>query len=300
MRFKVIGIGEVLWDLLPAGPQLGGAPANFAFHARQLGSAGQVITRIGNDDYGRRVLRRFEELDIDISTVQVDDWLPTGTARVALEPGGAPRFTVVEAVAWDSLALADEALEAARSASAVCFGTLAQRTDHTASVIHRLLAETPHSSLRIFDINLRQAFYNPEMLNRSLKAANVLKLNDYELTVLSQIFGLHGRISQTVPLMAEKFDLKLVALTRGERGSVLYQQGNWSELPGRKVDILDTIGAGDAFTAALALGLLNQLSLDETHRIAADVAGFVCSQRGATPALPESFRAAFVPSCAGV
>lgn len=297
MSFKVIGIGEALWDLLPRGPQLGGAPANFAFHACQLGAESRIITRIGNDEDGRRMLQRFEEMDIDCSTVQVDDHLPTGAARVAFEPDGSPRFTIVDGVAWDSLALTDEALEAVRNANAVCFGTLAQRTAEAASVIHSLLAETPQSSVRVFDINLRQGFYNREMLDRSLKSANILKLNEHELTVLLPMFGLRGNMRQMASQLADRYNLNLVALTRAEHGSLLYQRGDWSEFPGRKVDVLDTIGAGDAFTAALVLGLLNQLPLDDIHRIAADVASFVCSQPGATPPLPTVLRAAFAPTC---
>jgi fructokinase len=296
MSSKIIGIGEVLWDLLPVGPQLGGAPANFAFHAHQLGADVQVITRVGNDEYGHQVLRRFGGMDIDVATVQVDQQLPTGTASVVLGPDGTPRFTIRDHVAWDSLTLTSEALEAVQSAHAISFGTLAQRAGAASSVIQQLVAATPAASLRVFDVNLRQGFHSREILERSLTAANVLKLSDGELAVLSPILELNGNVSQKIEQLAERFDLLLVAFTRGERGSLLYQRGDWSDRPGQKLDIVDTIGAGDAFTAALVMGLLNQFSLEDIHQIAADVAAFVCSQPGATPILPAELRITFAPN----
>ena len=300
MSFKVVGIGEALWDLLPSGPQLGGAPANFAYHARQLGAKAQVITRVGDDEYGRRVVQRFEEMDINGGTVQTDADLRTGAAIVALGGDGTPQFTIVDGVAWDSLALTDEALKAVRNANAVCFGTLAQRKSTARLVIQQLVEATPVTALRVFDVNLRQGHYNWEIIEQSLATANVLKMNDHELAVLSPRLELSGTVNQMMSQLAERFELELVAITRAERGSLLYQSGNWSELPGRKMDIADTIGAGDAFTAALVLGLLNQFSLEDIHRIAADVASFVCSQQGATPVLPAHLRAAFVPNCTSV
>ncbi|HEY1789707.1 MAG TPA: carbohydrate kinase [Verrucomicrobiae bacterium] len=296
MRFKVIGLGEVLWDLLPAGPQLGGAPANFAFHAHQLGAEVQVITRVGNDEHGHQVLRRFSGMDIDIATVQVDQQLPTGTASVVLGPDGTPRFTIRDHVAWDSLALTGEALEAVQTANAISFGTLAQRSAAASSVIQQLVSATPAASLRVFDVNLRQGFHNPEVLERSLTAANVLKLSDSELAVLTPILKLTGNVTQRIEQLAERFDLLLVAFTRGERGSLLYQRGEWSDRPGQKLHIVDTVGAGDAFTAALVMGLLNQFSLEDIHQIASDVATFVCSQPGATPLFPADLRATFAPN----
>lgn len=300
MSFKVVGIGEVLWDLLPSGPQLGGAPANFAYHAHQLGAKAQVITRVGNDEHGQRVLRRFEEMNIDGGTVQVDAQLPTGTAGVILGGDGTPQFTIIDGVAWDFLALTDEALKVARNANAVCFGTLAQRKSAASSVIQKLVEATPATALRVFDVNLRQGHYNWEIIEQSLATANVLKMNDHELAVLSPRLELSGTVNQMMAQLAERFELELVAVTRAERGSLLYRNGNWSDLPGRKMDIADTIGAGDAFTAALVLGLLNQFSLEDIHRIAAEIASFVCSQQGATPVLPAHLRVAFVPNCTSV
>ncbi|HEU5072367.1 MAG TPA: carbohydrate kinase [Verrucomicrobiae bacterium] len=293
MSFKVIGLGEVLWDVLPSGLQLGGAPANFACHARQLGADVQVITRVGRDAPGRRVLERFREMEIETATVQVDDQLPTGTAGVALDADGTPRFTIHDNVAWDALAFTEEALAAARGADALCFGTLAQRTRAAAAVIQRLVTAAPAAAWRVFDINLRQDACERGTIERSLEAANVLKLNDHELAVLSPRFDLTGDSRQRIEQLAARFDLQLVALTRAERGSLLYRPGQWSELPGRRFAVVDTVGAGDAFAAALVMGLLHQLPLADIHRHAADVACHVCACPGATPLLPPSLRSAF-------
>ncbi|HEY1786778.1 MAG TPA: carbohydrate kinase [Verrucomicrobiae bacterium] len=300
MSFRVVGVGETLWDLLPSGPQLGGAPGNFAYHARQLGAQAQVITRIGDDAAGRKMFERLDNMGIADGTVQVDGRLPTGSAAVILETAGVPRFAIGADAAWDGLEVTNEALNAVRKANAVCFGSLAQRSTSAAASVRSLVASTPLAALRVFDINLRESFFTKETIERSLEAANVVKLNEQELAVLSTMFGLRGDVNGQIENLDHLFDLDVIALTRGEMGSLLYQAGSWSDLPGRKVDIVDTIGAGDAFTAALVMGLLNQLGLPEIHRIAADLAGFVCSQPGATPNLPQHLRAAFVPNCMSV
>jgi fructokinase len=290
MSFKVIGIGEVLWDLLPSGPQLGGAPANFAFHAHQLGAEAQVITRIGNDVHGQRILQRFADMGIHADTVQVDDRLPTGIATVALGADGTPHFTIEEGVAWDALTVTDVALAAARAANAICFGSLAQRSTVSAAAIQKLVAALPLTALRVFDLNLRQSFYNRDILERSLQSANVLKLNDHELLVLTPMFDLAGDTRRKIEQLAGRFNLQLVALTRAERGSLLYESGNWSNMPGLQKHVVDTVGAGDAFTAALVIGMLHRFPLDDIHRIAAEVAAFVCGCQGATPILPAELR----------
>lgn len=300
MGFNVIGIGEVLWDLLPSGPQLGGAPANFAFHASQLGAQAQVITRVGDDARGREIMERLDQMGIADGTVQIDAFLPTGTTDVELEKGGVPKFTINANSAWDALELTSYGQEAVQRADAICFGTLGQRGPIASASIQGLVAAAPPESLCVFDVNLRQNFYTRQIIERSLAAANVVKLNAHELAVLSKMFGIRGDVSRQIEHLDRLFDLDVVALTRGEKGSLLYQAGNWSDRPGGKVDIVDTIGAGDAFTAALVMGLLNRFSLPEIHRIAAELAAFVCSQPGATPNLPPHLRAAFVPNCASV
>lgn len=297
MSFKVIGIGEALWDLLPSGPQLGGAPANFAFHARQLGAAAQVITRVGNDDYGHRIIACFADMNIHGGTVQIDDRLPTGTAGIILGSDGAARFTLRDNVAWDGLQLTDAALRTVCDANAICFGTLAQRNPSAAAAIQQLVAATPAGCLRVLDINLRQGFYSRELIKRSLELATIVKLNDHELTILSDLFHLTGDTCHQVEQLADQFGQQLVALTRGENGSALFQAGHWSDLPGSSIKISDTIGAGDSFTATMVMGLLNGVSLEEIHRIAAAVANYVCTCPGAMPVLPESLRAAFALHC---
>lgn len=293
MSFKVIGVGEVLWDLLPSGPQMGGAPANFACHARQLGAEVRVITRVGDDVLGRQILDRFADMKIHSDMVQVDDRLPTGTATVALGADGTPQFTITNDVAWDALALTNEALESACKANAICFGTLAQRSKTSAHAIQGLLAALPPSVLTVFDINLRQNFYNQEILERSLESAQVLKLNDQELVVIASMFELQGDTKQKIEQLARRFELQLVALTRGQHGSLLHQSGTWSEMPGLQKDIIDTVGAGDAFTATLVMGMLHRLPLGELHCIADEVAAFVCCCHGATPQLPVHLRNRF-------
>lgn len=293
MSFKVIGIGEVLWDILPSGPQLGGAPANFACHAGQLGAQVQVISRVGNDPYGRQVLQRFQQMGIPADLLQVDDHLPTGTATVRLDSHGSPHFTITEPVAWDAIASTDEALGALQNAHAVCFGTLAQRHPTCARVIQQLVAAAPFSALRVLDINLRQGFYTQAVIEQSLALANVVKLNDNELEVLAPMLGLTGSPHQQIEHLLQRFDLQLVALTRGEKGSRLHQPGRWSDSPGRRLEIVDTVGAGDAFTAGLVMGLLHRQGLETIHRVAVETASYVCSRSGATPVLPDLLRTTF-------
>jgi fructokinase len=324
MTANIVGLGEVLWDLLPTGPQLGGAPANFAYHVHALGelvgAKVDVITRIGSDDYGREVLRRFHEMRLGTATVQVDKVASTGTAKVKLSKNGVADFTVEENVAWDFLAPTSEGLAAVGHADAICFGTLAQRCATSRTTIQQLVAAAPPNTLRILDINLRQPFYSRRVIEESLQLANVLKLNIEELPILAEMFSSCGadtpvrvpgaeqctkpaiksephQIKDQVESFAKTFDLQLVALTRGANGSLLYQavgeEHRWSDSPSRSMKVVDTVGAGDSFTAALVLGLLRKMDLDEINEIANEVAGYVCSQSGATPQLPLEFSERF-------
>jgi fructokinase len=296
MSFNVIGIGEVLWDLMPDSRQLGGAPANFAIHARSLGANAQIITRVGEDNLGREILLRFNEMSIADALIQIDPAKATGTASVTLHDGGIPRFTIQEDVAWDQLDLTETALVAVRAANAVCFGTLAQRHPISRQSIQRLVAAASADVLRVFDINLRPPFYSRESIEQSLNLANVLKLNDAELTILAEMFELGSSMRQQIERLAQAFELRLVVLTRGPEGSLLYQEGRWSEQLPQPVQIVDTVGAGDAFTAALVMGLLNGMDLEQVHAVAAEAARYVCSHAGATPALPAYFQARFIPA----
>jgi len=293
MSFNVIGIGEVLWDLLPTGAQMGGAPANFAYHAQALGARAGVVTRVGLDHLGRDIRQRLEELGLPPELVQVDETAPTGTVSVELEGDGIPRFTIREQVAWDRLEPTRDALRAAGEADALCFGSLAQRGAPARSTIHRLLGEAPATALRIFDVNLRQNFYSREVVQKSLRLANVLKLNEAELPVVATMLGLEGDMETQVATLAKLYDLHVVALTCGPQGSLLYRAGRWSECGTRPVKVKDTVGAGDAFTAALALGLLHKMDVDDINIAANEVACHVCSCAGATPPLPDELRARF-------
>jgi fructokinase len=299
MNSNVIGVGEVLWDLLLTGPQLGGAPANFAYHAHALGAQAQVITGVGKDDYGREIIRRFHEMGLPETGVQVDETAPTGIAKVELSGDGLAHFTIQENVAWDHIAVTTEALVAASEAHAICFGSLAQRSEPSRNTIQQLVAAAPADALRVFDINLRQQFYSRDVIEQSLQRANVLKLNDDELPTLAAMFNLTGAAEDHIERLAQMFGLRLVALTRGANGSLLYQKDNdnnevrWSDCASRPVKVVDTVGAGDSFTAALVLGLLRKMDLDEINAVANEVARYVCSQPGATPALPTEFARRF-------
>jgi len=299
MNFNVVGVGEVLWDLLLTGPQLGGAPANFAYHAHELGAQTQVITRVGNDDYGHEIIRRFHEMGLRDATVQIDETAPTGTAKVALSGDGLAHFTIQENVAWDYLALTPRAVAVAREADAICFGSLAQRCEPSRNTIQQLVAAAPADALRVFDINLRQQFYSRGLIEQSLQLANALKLNDDELPTLADMFSLTGsterQIEHQIECLAQTFSLRLVALTRGANGSLLYEkdEGRWSDCRSRPVEVVDTVGAGDSFTAALVLGLLRKMDLDEINTLANEVARYVCSHAGATPSLPAEFARRF-------
>ena len=297
MNFNVVGLGEVLWDLLLTGPQLGGAPANFAYHAHALGAQTEVITRVGDDDNGREIIRRFRGMGLSDNAVQIDETAPTGTVKVEISGNGLAHFTVQQNVAWDCIAATEKALTAAREADAICFGSLAQRCEQSRSAIQQIVKTTSTESLRVFDINLRQKFYSRPVIEESLQFSNVLKLNDDELPVLAEMFELTGPTESLLERLAKTFDLQLVALTRGPKGSLLYQnrsdKGCWSDCASRPVKVVDTVGAGDSFTAALVMGLLSKMDLDEINSIANEVARFVCSQAGGTPTLPAKFAKTF-------
>jgi fructokinase len=286
MRNKIIGVGEVLWDMLPSGPQLGGAPANFIYHAQALGADAELISRVGGDALGDGILSRLSAHGVGTLGIQIDDIAPTGTVSVTLS-NGQPQYIIHENVAWDFMKLRDDAFETAQNADAICFGSLAQRNPVSRGTIQELVAAVPKEAFRVFDINLRQHFYTEEIVKRSLVLANVLKLNDAELPPLAKIFGLTGTPKEQLKQLAEIFRLRLVALTRGENGSLLYSGGRWSDHPGFTVVVKDTIGAGDAFTASLVTGLLTKMDLDTINERANQLACYVCSQEGAMPCLPE-------------
>ena len=294
-RYFCIGLGEVLWDLLPGGRQLGGAPANFAYHAHALGAESLVVSRVGRDDLGRDLVEHLNALGLVTSGISVDPAAPTGIVSVTLDPTGQPTYTIHTDVAWDFLEAGPEVLRAAAGADAVCFGTLAQRHPVARDSIRRVLQATRPEALRIFDINLRQRFWSREVIVESLALANVLKLNDEELPILMDLLGWPCEDDQgLMARLAQRFDLRAVALTRGARGSLLWTADRSWNWPGSDLKVADTVGAGDSYTTALALGLLSGKSPEDILRIAHRVADFVCTQPGATPPMPADFADEFV------
>jgi len=291
--FRVVGIGELLWDLLPTGAQIGGAPANFAYHASALGAEARTIARIGNDAFGYEMLSQLHTFGVSISCVQMDETLPTGTVAVEIDGAGQPCFFITPDVAWDHLQVTPEALSAASSADAICFGTLAQRDPVARASIRSLVAASSSEALRILDVNLRQHYFSPVLIEESLHLATVLKVNDLELPQLATMFGLTGTDHAQMQQLAQRWQLRAVALTRGERGSALLTEHGWSEHPGVQVTVVDTIGAGDAFTAAMTIGLLSGWALDDVNARANRVAAFVASRAGGTPPLPHEITAPF-------
>jgi fructokinase len=282
----VIGIGEVLWDFLPAGKQLGGAPANFAYHAHALGAEALVVSRVGNDPLGCELLSRLQSVGLRTDGITTDPSAPTGTVSVTLDGQGKPTFTIHENVAWDLIEAVKQFLEQASRADAVCFGTLAQRNAVARAAIRAIVQATPPAALRIFDINLRQHFWSREIILESLELADVMKLNDEELPIVAGLFGLSGDESSQMRQIAARFQLKAVALTKGAKGSSLVVGNELVSRPGTKLTVVDTVGAGDSYTAALALGLLAGYGpgsiLEKAHRLA----DYVCTQSGAMPPLP--------------
>jgi fructokinase len=293
MNAKVIGLGEVLWDLLPSGRVMGGAPANFACQARALGADVNLISRVGNDDLGREILDSLSRAGVNVQTVGIDPELPTGTVSVALSADGQPQFTINANAAWDRIEASDACLRAAEKCDAICFGTLAQRSESSRGAIMKIVDRVPARALRILDVNLRPPFVDSTVIATSLLRANVLKLNEHELPALVRMLGLGapsvgGQLSE----LGNRFALRLIALTRGSAGSLLWSPNQVVEHPGIQVRVVDSIGAGDAFTAAMTLAYLRGWNLDRIKQFAGEVAAFACTHSGATTTVEkyEPFR----------
>ncbi|HVE58878.1 MAG TPA: carbohydrate kinase [Pyrinomonadaceae bacterium] len=287
-KFNIIGLGEILWDQLPDGKQLGGAPANFAYAASQLGNRGIVLSRVGDDESGRAILDELKSRNLSTDNIQIDAKNPTGVVKVSLNDEGQPSYEIVENAAWDFLELSADWRKLAQTADAVCFGSLAQRSAVSQKTIRGFIDLT--KNLRIFDVNLRQQFFSPKVLRSSLNLANVVKLNHEELPVIAEIFDLQtvNPIAAAQRLLAQ-FGLNMICVTRGANGSILVTKKEVSENAGLKIQVKDTIGAGDAFTAALTHGILHGWELDKINEFANKIGAFVASQRGAMPNFPEGF-----------
>lgn len=283
-KYTVIGMGEVLWDLLPDGKILGGAPVNFAYHAMQLGAVGIAISSVGNDELGREIMDSVNEKGIK-NCIAINKY-PTSTVGVTLNDGK-PEYTIYEGVAWDFMELVPEASEIMKQADAVCFGTLAQRGQVSHKTILEALKLVPEQCLKVYDINLRQKYYSKELISESLSVANVFKINDDEVEIYKQLFGLEGSETEVCRKIKETYSLEYLALTKGEKGSYLFHNDEVSFLPTPLVVVEDTVGAGDSFTSVMVMGILNKQPLQQIHRKAVEISAFVCTQKGATPILPE-------------
>ncbi len=285
----VVGLGEILWDLLPSGRQLGGAPANFAYCAHLLGDRAVVASRVGEDEPGTEIRGSLLAAGITDQFLQVDPVHPTGTVKVHLDAEGQPTFQIIHPVAWDFMEWTDTWTALAHSADAVCFGSLAQRTAESRRTILNFLDATSREALRIFDVNLRQNFYSAEIIKESAKRANVLKLNHDELSRIGESLAVNANEGFSFcEEVLRKFDLQLICITRGANGSLLCDPKNAHEHPGFHIQVKDTVGAGDAFTAALVHGHLRGHSLAEMNDSANRLGAWVASYAGAMPSLPES------------
>jgi len=281
--FKVAGIGELLWDLLPAGKQLGGAPCNFAYHASRAGCESFVISALGTDGLGEEILALFDEHALDKRYVQQTGDFPTGTVTVSLDASGIPSYIIHENVAWDNIVWNGSLETLAKSMDAVCFGSLAQRNPVSQLTILNFLKATRPDCLRVFDINLRQAFYSVPVIVQSLELSNILKLNEDELPVVADLLTLQGNDDELMTQLMQQFKLKMIVLTKGDKGSFLRTEEELSFMEVPKVKIADTVGAGDSFTAVIVAGLLQNHNLKTIHENATRVAAFVCTQNGAMP-----------------
>ncbi len=283
----VVALGEVLWDLFPDGARFGGAPANFAQHAAALGAEVWLVTGLGDDDLGREALERLRQSPLILDHVSVLEDYPTGRVRIELNQRGEPTYRFGDDEAWDHLMWSDGLADLSRRCDAVCFGTLGQRSPDSRRVIERFVAGTSDRTLRVLDLNLRPPYTDREVIDASLQMANVLKLNDSELKVLAEHLPLSsddepGRLIE----LAERMDFRAVALTQGPRGALLYQDGATCQVDSQSVQVEDTVGAGDAFNAAIVIGLIRGAELETIGRSACRIAEYVCEQKGATPQIP--------------
>lgn len=285
-RHIIVGLGEILWDLFPDGTtQLGGAPSNFAYIANLLGEHAVVASRVGNDALGEAARSKLEGLALDATFLQLDSSHPTGTVKVQVDPDGQPRFEIIQSVAWDYLEWTPEWRGLARQAHAVCFSSLAQRVFESRQSIRAFLRATGPQTVRVFDVNLRQDFYSAEVVIESLRCSDVVKLNHEELPRVMQLLGLpYGDERSAAERLRSEYDVKLVSVTRGARGSLLVGERGSHEHPGFKVEVKDTVGAGDAFTAGLVYCYLRHASLAVMNETANRLGAWVAGHAGGTPA----------------
>ena len=276
----VVGVGELLWDVFPTGKRAGGAPINFVYHATQLGAEGYAVSAVGKDDLGKEIL---QELDKNHIAYCIDSLsYPTGTVQVKLN-NGIPSYTIIENVAWDHIPLTPKAVELVKNADAICYGTLSLRNPDSRNTVTTLLSYAKKEALRFYDINLRQHYYSKELIEELLKYANVFKINDEELLVLRDLFKLEGTDNEVCRYFMDKYNLKYLILTAGDKYSVVYSPKEYSRIDTPRVTVADTVGAGDSFSGAFVQGILSGKSLKDAHKQAVEISAFVCTQTGAWP-----------------
>ncbi len=288
MERKIVGLGEALWDCLPEGKKLGGAPANFAYHAGQFGFDTLAVSALGEDALGEETIAALEDRRLSYLMPRIP--YPTGTVQVTLDEQGIPTYNIREGVAWDNIPFTPEIEQVARSCQAVCFGSLAQRSVVSRETIAKFLDATPADCVKIFDINLRQSFFTKEIIEASMRRCNILKINDEELVVVSRMFGLpdldeEKRCKQLI----QEYNLDILVLTCGTNGSYVFTADRSYYQPTPKVEVADTVGAGDSFTGSFCAAILKGKPIHEAHALAVKVSAFVCTQNGAMPPLPEDF-----------
>lgn len=288
MNNVVVGMGEALWDVLPEGKKIGGAPANFAYHVSQFGLTSCVVSAVGPDALGKEIQENLTSKGLNHLIAEVP--YPTGTVQVEIDQAGVPQYEIKENVAWDNIPYTSQLESLAKRTQAVCFGSLAQRNVVSRETINRFLDAMPQTedSLVVFDVNLRQGFYNKEILCNSMRRCNILKINDEELVTVSRMFGYPGiDLQDKCWILMGKYNLKMLILTCGINGSYVFTPGNVSFQPTPKVEVADTVGAGDSFTAAFIASILKGKSVAEAHSIAVRTSAFVCTKDGAMPVLPS-------------
>ena len=285
----IVGLGEALWDCLPEGRKIGGAPTNFAYHASQFGFTSYAVSAVGNDALGDETIEALKVNGLNIEIPRVD--YPTGQVLVTLDDKGIASYDIKENSAWDNIPFTSEIEALAKQCKAVCFGSLAQRNHVSRETIYKFLDATPRDCIRVFDINLRQHFYSKEVIQESLRRSNVLKINDEELEIVGHMFGYPDLdIENKCRLILGKYNLDMLILTCGVNGSYVFSNVEISFIETPKVTVADTVGAGDSFTGSFVASILQGKSLQEAHSIGVKVSAFVCTQNGAMPAIPDALK----------
>lgn len=283
---KVVGIGEVLWDVFPDKQKLGGAPANFAYHASQFGFEGYIVSAVGQDELGRNAMKALAGKQLKPFIEIVD--FPTGTVMVTLDEKGKPQYEICGNVAWDNIPMTREMEQLARTCKAVCFGSLAQRNSLSRATISRFLELVPEDSYKIFDINVRQYYYSKQIIHESLSKCNVFKVSDEEVPEVAKLYNLSNLSEEEIcRYLLKEYKLEIVVETKGEIGSYIFTTDETFYMDTPKVAVLDTVGAGDSFTGAFIASLLSGKTIREAHHKAVEIAAYVCTQQGAMPLIPS-------------